>query len=373
MKKIGWLLLMAGILLSGCQKQLTTYSINGIWEGGDGNVVYLKKSLGDKQYETVDSAVVANGVFQMQKELTEVGERTLQINGASNVIILDSVPLTVTCENVTKMVKGKEVKSVKTEIKGSIEQDIFRTFMYAQRDEMFVMLGISFMGEEARNNPAMMDSVMMMYTAVKAKTARTIDSLVASYPDSYAVALIINNVLTKQRELDEVEKLYAGLTSRVKASFPGQQLQQTIEMMKKTAVGSTAPDFTLQTPDGKDISLADYKGKYVLLDFWASWCGPCLREVPNVKKMYDKYHPMGFEILSVSLDDKKDNWTNAIEKYDLNWEHVSSLQGWKCPIVKLYSVSGVPAMFLLDKEGKIISSELRGEELAEKVASLYES
>lgn len=373
MRNLGLLLLALGILFTGCREQKTMYTINGTWDGGDGNVVYLKKALGDKEYEIVDSAVVKNGVFKMQNELKEVGERTLVINNAQNIIILDSVPFTVTCENVTKTVKGKETKSVKTEIKGSIEQDIFKTFLMAQRDEMFVMLGISFMSKDAQENPAMMDSVVMMYDAVKKRTAHTIDSLVTNYPDTYVAAIIINNVLTKQLEIGKVEELYANLTPRVKASSPGQKLQETIEIMKKAAVGSVAPDFTLKTPDGKDVSLSDYKGKYVLLDFWASWCGPCLREVPNVKKMYDKYHPMGFEILSVSLDDKKDNWTNAIEKYDLNWGHVSSLEGWKCPVVKLYSVSGVPAMFLIDKDGKIVSSDLRGEKLMETVSALYES
>ena len=242
----------------------------------------------------------------------------------------------------------------------------------AQRNEMLVMLGLSFMGKDDKEHPGMQDSLVQMYIATKAKTAHTIDSLVTNYPDSYAVALIINNFVAKDRELPEVEKMYEGLTSRIKNAYLGQKLKTTIDNRKKTAIGGVAPDFTLPNPDGKNISLVDYRGKYVLLDFWASWCGPCLREVPNVKKVYDEYHPKGFEILSISLDDKKENWVNAIDKHELNWDHVSSLQGWQCPVAKLYSVSGVPAMFLLDKEGKILASGLRGEELTEKVAALYQ-
>ena len=131
-----------------------------------------------------------------------------------------------------------------------------------------------------------------------------------------------------------------------------------------------APNFTLNTPDGKPITLSSLRGKCVLIDFWASWCGPCLREAPNIKKVYAKYHDKGFEVLSVSVDDKKDKWTQAIEKHQLNWLHVSALKGWKCPVAQLYKVTGVPAMFLIDKEGKIVSTKARGEALEQEVAKL---
>lgn len=363
--------LLVGLLSVGCAKQETTYTIQGEWKGGDGKVIYLKKDLGNKKYEVLDSAIVADGIFKMQKPLGDVDERILQINGVSNIVILDSVPILVKCETVKKMVKGKEVENVKTEISGSVEQDIFATVLLTQRDEMLIMLGLSFLGKEGQENSGMVDSLAQMYVAMKAKTAKTMDSLVTNYPDCHATALIIDKFVIKNRDLGEVEKMYESLTPRVKNAYLGRKLKASIDNIKKTSVGNVAPDFTLQTPDGEDVSLADYRGKYVLLDFWASWCGPCLREVPNVKKVYDKYHDKGFEILSVSLDDKKDNWINAIEKYDLNWGHVSSLQGWNCPVAKLYNVSGVPAMLLIDKEGKIVATKLRGELLMEKVAEQF--
>jgi alkyl hydroperoxide reductase/ thiol specific antioxidant/ mal allergen len=363
--------LLMGLLFVGCAKQETTYTIQGEWKDGDGKVIYLKKDLGNKQYEVLDSAIVANGVFKMQKPLGDVDERILQINGSTNIVILDSVPIQVKCENVKKTVRGKEKESVKIEISGSVEQDIFKTVLLAQRDEMMIMLGLSFMGKEEKENSGMVDSLAQIYIAMKAKTEKTIDSLVTNYPDCHASALIINNFVVKNKDLAEVERMYDGLTPRIKNAYLGRKLKATIDNIKKTSLGNVAPDFTLQAPDGKNVSLADFRGKYVLLDFWASWCGPCLREVPNVKKVYDKYHDKGFEILSVSLDDKKDNWTNAIEKYDLNWVHVSSLQGWDCPVAKLYNVSGVPAMLLIDKEGKIIATKLRGELLMEKVAEQF--
>lgn len=363
--------ILAGLFLLGCTPEVTTYTIEGTWDGGDGKVVYLKKDLGDKKYEMIDSAVVTNGKFRMQQPLEEVDERILEIGGMTHIIILDSVPIQVNCETVKRTLRGKEIENVRTEIRGSIEQDIFNTIMTTQRNEMLVMLGLSMTGKEDQQKTGMKDSLVQMYIAVKAQTAHTIDSLVTHYPDSYAVALIINNFVARQRDLPEVEKMYESLTPRIRNAYLGRKLKATIDKMKTTAIGSIPPDFTLQTPEGKSVSLTDYRGKYVLLDFWASWCGPCLREVPNVKKVYDRYHPKGFEILSVSLDDKKENWVNAIDKNDLNWDHVSSLQGWRCPVVKQYSITGVPAMFLIGPDGKILASGLRGEELIEKVGNYF--
>ena len=364
--------LMAGLMLTACTEKVTTYTINGTWKGGNGEVVYLKKSLGNEAYEILDSAIVVNEAFKMQKPLGDVDERILDIGGTTNIVILDSVPLTVICETTTKTVQGKEIKNVSVDIKGSIEQDIFKAVLSAQQGEMLMMLGLAFIGKD-EEKAHLQDSIAQLYIAAKKNTEKTIDSLVENYPDSYAVALIINNFVAKQRELAEVERMYAHLTPRIKNAYLGKKLESTVEQMRRTAVGSIAPDFTLTTPDGQELSLASLRGNYVLVDFWASWCGPCLREVPNVKKIYDKFHAKGFEILGVSLDEDKEDWINAIDKHDLNWKHVSSLKGWNCPVAQLYSVTGVPAMFLLDKDGKIIASGLRGEELIQFVENLFQA
>lgn len=136
-------------------------------------------------------------------------------------------------------------------------------------------------------------------------------------------------------------------------------------------VGGEAPNFSQADPDGKDISLHDLRGKVVLVDFWASWCGPCRRENPNVKRVYDTYKDKGFEILGVSLDNTRDRWLQAIEQDGLPWLHVSDLQGWKNEVAKLYSVSSIPHTILLDAEGRIIARGLRGEQLEAKLAELF--
>lgn len=137
--------------------------------------------------------------------------------------------------------------------------------------------------------------------------------------------------------------------------------------------GAVAPDFVQKTPEGEDLKLSDLRGKVVLVDFWASWCGPCRRENPHVKKLYEKYNHRGFEILGVSLDRTKASWERAIEQDGLEWHHVSDLKGWKNEVAKMYSVSSIPYTILLDQEGRIIARKLRSAQLEQVLAQIFGS
>lgn len=148
------------------------------------------------------------------------------------------------------------------------------------------------------------------------------------------------------------------------------QLQAKVNKMTQFEEGRVAPDFTQKTPEGTDLSLSDLKGKYVLIDFWASWCGPCRRENPNVVRMYNIYKDKGFEILSVSLDRSRDSWLAAIEKDKMDWKHVSDLKHWSNAVARQYNVSAVPYTMLIDPEGKIVAKNLRGPSLEAKLREL---
>jgi thiol-disulfide isomerase/thioredoxin len=150
-------------------------------------------------------------------------------------------------------------------------------------------------------------------------------------------------------------------------------LEQQIGGMKSFITGAEAPDFAQETPEGKMLKLSDLRGKVVLIDFWASWCGPCRRENPNVVRMYNEYKDKGFEILGVSLDRDRQRWLEAIAADKLTWPHVSDLQQWSNAAAQLYNVSSIPHTVLVDKEGRIIARNLRGEALERKLAEIFKS
>jgi thiol-disulfide isomerase/thioredoxin len=193
-------------------------------------------------------------------------------------------------------------------------------------------------------------------------------------PNSIFTALILLKSLSQGIEEDLIQGYYDKFDENIKNSVLGSLIGERIERMKikEIAIDELFRDMTMKTPDDENISISDYagKGKYVLLDFWASWCGPCRAENPKVVSLYNDYKNKGFEIVGISLDENKDAWIKGIKDDGITWPQMSDLKGWKSEATIKYSIQGIPFTVLLDKEGKVIAKNLKIEELRHKISTL---
>ena len=330
MNKILFLLLLAVLISTSSFAQKGKFEIKGKLSGfADSTIIYLD-NLTTPSPVHIDSTLVINNQFQFNgsiKEVMRVMLRTINFSDYKYFWL----------ENT-----AIEFKAEKGKFRGAI-----------------------ITGSETQNEQTRLDSAIKTNGKEKEQSI----SFIRNHPGSIISGDILSTYASTWGK-DTAAILYRNLSEKMKATYYGRNIREFIALNKNIKIGDRYVDFTEPNVEGKKISLSDFQGKVVLLEFWGSWCGPCRQGNPELVKIYNEFKNTGFDILGVAADDKKEDWIEAIQKDSLTWQNVTDLRGDKNRAALIYGVSYYPANFLVDRNGIIIAKDLRGDALRNKLREL---
>lgn len=351
MKHYNVLLFVFALSLIGC-KQLSKenagqeYKIHGTVNSMNSGTVYLMKEDGGVG-NVIDSASVDNsGKFTLKGKVEESGLFTLDMNDQLVSFVIDTNEISIVAQGVPEgksMVQGSKIQKV---------WDSFDHVLFDYRLRIALLKKSSLMPEEKQRKAA--DFYQIYSTNTK--------NLIKSTNNSF-LTLVLASKLNVEADFPYLDSLYNVFSKELPGSVYTVDFRNNIDKVRCTIVGQPACDISLTDHKGVLTNLSDLKGKYVLLDFWASWCGPCRKENPNLVKVYKMFNTKGFEIYSVSIDESKEAWLGAISEDQLTWPQVSDLKGWEGSTAIQYGIEAIPSNFLIDKQGKIIYKNLDSKQL----------
>ena len=360
MKKHLLFLFAIALGLSACQPKNDNFKVNVSLANGNEKTVYLQKYV-DNAPVTIDSAVITNEAATLSagKDNPQI-LYSLKIKGMRGSMPFFADNKDVTIVGDINNPQGVEIMASESQAELDAYNDQLNEFETQIRD-LYALMNDAF----SNNDSIMMDSLNKVGTALMEQQDNFRDEYIKAHPESFVTHYILDGV-KQEYPVDQLKDLMAGFTTE---SIYRDHLNEYLTKQERLEVGQPFIDFTLQTKDGENITLSEKiaQNKLTLVDFWASWCGPCRKENPVVKAAYEQFHELGFDVVGVSVDQDEEAWLKAVEDDQLPWTQVRDTEN---KASELYMIYYIPSNFLFDQNGTMVAKGLRGEDLTAKLSEL---